>query len=138
MVGARTSRPRSLRFTATFSHSPNVIDQHVLARRSVRQEEGRIADASTAFMQISEEISQQDRPKGALCFELPPGGIPLADGTWVEEGSIIQLYVAVYGLANDAQASIGKPAVSQLALRVLHLLFDFERWTSRSCTARYG
>lgn len=63
-----------------------------------------IADASTAFMQTSIEISQQDRPKVALYSELPPGGIPLADGTWVQEGSILQLHVAVHGLANAPAA----------------------------------
>ena len=33
-----------------------------------------------------------------------PGGIPLADGTWVEEGSLIQLNAAVYGLVNAPSA----------------------------------
>jgi hypothetical protein len=63
-----------------------------------------IADAKTAFMQTSTEISKQQRPKGALYAEIPPGGIPLADGTWIEEGSIIELFVAVYGLANAPAA----------------------------------
>ena len=63
-----------------------------------------IADAKTAFMQTSTEISAQDRPKGKLYAEIPPGGIPLEDGTWVEEGSILEPHVAVYGLCNAPAA----------------------------------
>ena len=71
----------------------------------------KIADACTAFMQTSKAISSKERPKRKLYSEVPPGGIPLEDGTWVEEGSILELHVAVYGfsecsssLASDTQA----------------------------------
>ena len=37
-----------------------------------------------------------------------PGGIPLADGTWVEEGSLVQLNAAVYGLVNAPSALEGR------------------------------
>ena len=49
-----------------------------------------------------EDVS--DRPRGKLYASLPPGGIPLPDGTWVEEGSLIQLNAAVYGLVNAPHA----------------------------------
>ena len=55
-------------------------------------------------MQTSKEISSKERPKGLLYAEVPPGGIPLADGTWVEEGSILLLHVAVYGVAHAPAA----------------------------------
>ena len=49
-------------------------------------------------MQSDEDVS--DRPTGKLYASLPPGGILLPDGTWVEEGSLIQFDAAVYGLVN--------------------------------------
>ena len=51
-----------------------------------------------SFMQSDEDVS--DRPRGKLYASLPQGGIPLPYGTWVEEGSLIQLIAAVYGLVN--------------------------------------
>ena len=45
-----------------------------------------------------------DRPDGKLYATLPPGGIPLRDGTWIEEGSLLQLNAAVYGLVNAPSA----------------------------------
>ena len=45
-----------------------------------------------------------ERPKGKLYATLPPGGIPLEDGNWIEEGSLIQLNTAVYGLVNAPAA----------------------------------
>ena len=53
-------------------------------------------------MQRDEDVC--DRPRSKLYASLPPGGIPLPDGTWVEEGSLIQLNAAVYGLVNDPSA----------------------------------
>ena len=55
-----------------------------------------LGDLKSAFMQSDEDVF--DRPKGKLYASLPPGGIPLPDGTWIEEGSLIQLNAAVYGL----------------------------------------
>ena len=57
-----------------------------------------LGDCSTAFMQ-SDKI-HGERKKGKLYSKLPPGGIPLEDGSWVPEGSLIQLNTAVYGLVN--------------------------------------
>ena len=45
-----------------------------------------------------------ERPHGQLCACLHPGGVPLADGTWVEEGSLVQLNAAVYGRVNAPSA----------------------------------
>ena len=56
-----------------------------------------LGDLKSAFMQSDDDVS--DRPRGKLYASLPPGGIPLPDGTCVEEGSLIQLNAAVYGLA---------------------------------------
>ena len=61
-----------------------------------------LGDCKTAFMQS--DLDHGDRPKGKLYAGLPPGGIPLEDGTWVPEGSIIQLNTAVYGLVNAPSA----------------------------------
>ena len=47
-------------------------------------------------MQSDKDVSE--RSQGQLYASLLPGGIPLADGTWVEEGSLVQLNAAVYGL----------------------------------------
>ena len=55
-------------------------------------------------MQTSKTISTSERPKGKLYAEVPPWGIPLSDGTCLEEGSILELHVAVYGLANAPAA----------------------------------
>ena len=49
-------------------------------------------------MQSDEDVS--DRLMGKLYASLPPGAIPLPDGMWVEEGSLIQLNAAVYGLVH--------------------------------------
>ena len=69
---------------------------------AVLQREVTLGDLKSAFMQSDEDVS--DRPKGKLYASLPPGGIPLPDGTWVEEGSLIQLNAAVYGLVNAPSA----------------------------------
>ena len=53
-------------------------------------------------MQSDEDVS--DRPRGKLYASLPPEGIPLPGGTLVEEGSLIQLNAAVYGLVNAPSA----------------------------------
>ena len=39
-----------------------------------------LGDLKTAFMQS--ERAHGDRPKGKLYASVPPGGIPLPDGTW--------------------------------------------------------
>ena len=57
---------------------------------------------TSAFMHSDEDLSS--RKKGKLYASLLPGGIPLADGTWIEEGSLIQLNAAVYGLVNAPSA----------------------------------
>ena len=49
-------------------------------------------------MQSDKDVSES--PQGWLHASLHPGGIPLADGTWVQEGSLVQLNAAVYGLVN--------------------------------------
>ena len=69
---------------------------------AVLQREVTQGDLKSAFMQSNEDVSNQ--PKGKLYASLPPGGIPLPDGTWVEEGSLIQLNAAVYGLVNTPSA----------------------------------
>ena len=61
-----------------------------------------LGDLKSAFMQSDKDLSE--RPHGQLCASLPPGGIPLADGTWVEEGSLVQLNAAVYGHVNAPSA----------------------------------
>ena len=69
---------------------------------AVLQREATLGDLKLAFMQCDEDVS--DRPKGKSYASLPPGGIPLPDGTWVEEGSLTQLNAAVYGLVNVPSA----------------------------------
>ena len=66
------------------------------------QRELTLGDVKIAFMQG--DTTHGDRPKGKVYATLPPGGIPLKDGTWVEEGSLIQLNAAVYGLVNAPAA----------------------------------
>ena len=61
-----------------------------------------LGDLKSAFMQSDKDLSE--RPQGQLYASLPPGGIPLADGTWVEEGSSVQLNAAVCGLVNPPTA----------------------------------
>ena len=53
-------------------------------------------------MQSDKDLSE--RPQGQLYASLPSGGIPLADGTSVEEGSLVQLNATVYGLVNAPSA----------------------------------
>ena len=53
---------------------------------------------------MQSEKSSGDRPKGKLYATMPPGGIPLEGGGWIEEGSLIQLNAAVYGLVNAPSA----------------------------------
>ena len=53
-----------------------------------------LGDLKSAFMQSDKDLS--GRPQGQLYASLPHGGIPLAEGTWVEEGSLVQLNAAVY------------------------------------------
>eukprot|EP00969_Alexandrium_andersonii_P012053 525781-Alexandrium_andersonii.AAC.1 len=45
-----------------------------------------------------------DRPKGKLYASMPPGGIPLEDGSWVDPRCLLQLNTAVYGLVNAPAA----------------------------------
>ena len=61
-----------------------------------------LGDLKSAFVQSDKDLA--DRPHGKLYASLPPGGIPLADGTWVEEGSLVQLNAAVHGLVNAPSA----------------------------------
>ena len=61
-----------------------------------------LGDLKSVLMQSDEDVS--DRPRGKLYASLPPGGIPLPDGKWVEESSLIQLNAAVYGLVNAPSA----------------------------------
>ena len=69
---------------------------------AVLQREVTLRDLKSAFMQSDEGVS--NRPKGTLYASHPPGDIPLPDGTWVEEVSLIQLNAAVYGLVNAPSA----------------------------------
>ena len=69
---------------------------------AVLQREVTLGDLKSAFMQSDKDLSE--RPQGQLYASLPPGGIPLADGTWVEEGSFFQLNAAVFGLFNAPSA----------------------------------
>ena len=69
---------------------------------AVLQPEVTLGDLKSPFMQSDKALSE--RPQGQLHASLPPGGIPLADGTWVEEGSLVQLNAAVYGLVNAPSA----------------------------------
>ena len=69
---------------------------------AVLQREVTLGDLKSAFMQSDKDVSE--RSQGHLYASLPPGGIPLADGTWVEEGSLVQLNAAVYGLVNAPSA----------------------------------
>ena len=69
---------------------------------AVLQREVTLGDLKSAFMQSDKDVSE--RSQGQLYASLPPGGIPLADGTWVEEGSLVQLNAAVYGLVNAPSA----------------------------------
>ena len=55
----------------------------------------------SAFMQSDKDLSE--RPRGKLYASLLPGGIPLADGTWFEEGSLVQLNAAAYGLVTGGR-----------------------------------
>ena len=69
---------------------------------AVLQREVTLGDLKSAFMQSDKDLSE--RPQGQLYASLLPGGIPLAEGTWVEEGSLVQLNSAVYGLVNAPSA----------------------------------
>ena len=69
---------------------------------AVLQREVTLGDIKSAFMQSDKDLSE--RPQGQLYASLLPGGIPLADGTWVEEISLVQLNAAVYGLVNAPSA----------------------------------
>ena len=51
------------------------------------QKELSLGVLKTAFMQSGKE--EGERPKGKLYAGMPPGGIPLANGKWVPEGSLI-------------------------------------------------
>ena len=61
-----------------------------------------LGDLKSAFMQSDKDLSE--RPQGQLYASLHLGGIPLADGTWVEEGSSVQLNAPFYGLVNAPSA----------------------------------
>ena len=69
---------------------------------AVLQREVTLGDLKSAFVQSDKDLSE--RPQGQLYASLPHGGIPLADGTRVEEGSLVQLNAAVYGLVNTPSA----------------------------------
>ena len=69
---------------------------------AVSQREVTVGDLKSAFMQSDKYLSE--RPQGQLYASLPPGGILLADGTWVKKGSLVQLNAAVYGLVNAPSA----------------------------------
>ena len=69
---------------------------------AVLQREVTLGDLKSAFMQSDKDLS--DRSQGSFYSSLPPGGIPPAVGNWVEEGSLVQLNAAVYGLANAPSA----------------------------------
>ena len=69
---------------------------------AVLQREVTLGDLKSVLMQSDEDVS--DRRRGKLYASLPPGGIPLPDGKWVEESSLIQLNAAVYGLVNAPSA----------------------------------
>ena len=77
------------------------INTFLLVAASLQQEVT-LGDLEAAFMQSDTGVAK--RKKGKLYASLPPGGIPLEDGTWVEAGSIIQLNAAVYGLVNAPSA----------------------------------
>ena len=49
-------------------------------------------------MQSDKDLA--DRPHGKLYASLPPDGIPLPDGTWVEEGSLVQSTPLCMGFVN--------------------------------------
>ena len=68
---------------------------------AVLQREVTLGDLKSACKE-TKDVSE--RSQGQLYASLPPGGIPLADGTWVEEGSLVQLNAAVYGLVNAPSA----------------------------------
>ena len=57
-----------------------------------------LGDLKSAFMQSDKDVSE--RPQGQLYASLLAGGIPNA----VEEGSLVQLNAAVYGLVNAPSA----------------------------------
>ena len=61
-----------------------------------------LGDFKSAFMLSDKDLSE--RPQGQLYASLDPGGIPLANGTWVEEGSLVQLNAAVSGFVNAPSA----------------------------------
>ena len=73
-----------------------------LLQQSVLQREVTLSDFKSAFMQYDKNVSE--RSQGQLYASLLPGGIPLADGTWVEEGSLVQLNAAVHGLVTAPSA----------------------------------
>ena len=78
------------------------LHEHLQFVAAVLQREATLGDLNLAFMQCDEDVS--DRPKGKSYASLPPGGIPLPDGTWLEEGSLTQLNAAVKGLVNVPSA----------------------------------
>ena len=57
-----------------------------------------LGDLKSAFMLNDKDLSE--RPQGQLYASLHPGGNPRADGTWVEERSLVQLNAAVSGFVN--------------------------------------
>ena len=73
-----------------------------IVKSQVKVLEVTLGDLKSAFMQSDKDVFE--RSQGQLYASLPPGGIPLADGTWVEEGSLAQLNAAVYGLVNAPSA----------------------------------
>ena len=69
---------------------------------AVLQREVTLGDLKSAFMQSDRDLAGREQCK--LYESLHPGGILLTDETLVEEGSLIQLNVAVYGLVNAPSA----------------------------------
>ena len=56
-----------------------------------------LGDLKSAFMQSDKDLSE--RSQGQLYASLHPGGIPSADGTWFEEGSLFNSTPLCMGLS---------------------------------------
>ena len=117
----------------------------------VFQREVTLGDLKSAFMQSDKDVSE--RSQGQLYASLPPGGIPLADGTWVEEGSLVQLNAARLrhiGLENCGHGLAARPreSASEIFLNELLSLFRYPPKSGRAllsgtlplryCAARFA
>ena len=78
--------------------TPQTSSIYTFLLLAATQRELSLVDLKTALMQ--RDKAEGDRPKGKLYAEIPFGGIPLVDGAWVPEGSLIQPNTSVYGLVN--------------------------------------